>query len=229
MITKKELEEEVLKWRHVSIELALEISRMLVRLRDNQEEKSVGRYTLKNPWYRTDDLKSYGYIPLGESYKGHLTELFEDLFLAVKTLNKNRSYVKDGPLYFLDVGCGPANIMRMVKSIFSGIVVHGLEIDKKTIEIAHNTGDYNIFNCDINKWNGYKDYNIIYSYMPLKNVEDMEKVSQRIVKQMKKGAIFIPRFLGNGRSNPYPSLKKLKSLKKKDRNKRHQSEIYQKV
>jgi len=153
---------------------------------------------------------------------GHLSRAF---ILAHNELRK------DFPcraLKFLDAGCGVGNIMLLAKSVHfnNGFDVYGIEFDPEIAEVAkkltrHVNGRIHV--GDISTYTKYHQYDLIFYYVPICNMEKMHKFANTLAKQMKLGAYVIC----TGSSSPFcisksfknaeidsPLYKKVKGFKK---------------
>lgn len=89
---------------------------------------------------------------------------------------------------FLDVGCGPGTKMALAAH-FYGLEAWGIEIDP---DMAQAAGQYGTVVCAdaLNSAPGaYAFYDLIWLYRPLRDVTLEWQLEQRIISEMKPGAI----------------------------------------
>ena len=87
---------------------------------------------------------------------------------------------------FLDLGCGNGNVLRYAKNI--GYDVTGVEIDK-SFEKYLTDYNYVINNIELLDNDFYKNFDIIYSYIPIK--EGKCNYINKLVNCMKVGAYLV--------------------------------------
>jgi SAM-dependent methyltransferase len=87
---------------------------------------------------------------------------------------------------FLDVGCGPATKGTLAREIF-GLDVAGIEVDLAMARVAsaHST----VFAKDALDFEDYGSYDIIWLYMPFRDVHLEAELERKIMAAMKPGAI----------------------------------------
>ena len=109
--------------------------------------------------------KYWGNLPIDWSILNPLYEVYEKDFT------------------FLDLGCGAGNVLRYAQNI--GYDVTGVEMDKSLFKYLE---PYNYFSNNIENLSGefYSNYDVIYSYLPLK--EGREDYIRKIIENMKIGA-----------------------------------------
>ena len=93
---------------------------------------------------------------------------------------------------FLDVGCGFG--LKVFLAHQAGFIASGVEYCKKYAEIAKKTsGSHNhiIMQGDALDFKSYKDFDVIYAYRPIANAELMNKLTHKVVDEMKVGAYII--------------------------------------
>lgn len=115
---------------------------------------------------------NYPYIPVDE-YR--LSIIIKDLIKS-KIDFKNKS--------FIDIGCGVPIIPKIFK-ILGCKESSGLEFEELYCRMDHEKylihGDLTTFN--------FKDYDILYSFNPIRNSELMEKGLNNIMTTMKEGSV----------------------------------------
>ena len=139
----------------------------------------------------------YSFIPLP-----HFRDLIQDFYETYRKLRK-----KTKAPTFIDIGCGCGNILVLAQSI--GYKIYGIDNDPKCINIARKlcfaglpTYSERIFRGNILNYNGYEKYDVLYYYVPIKEIRLMLKAAKRIHNQMKVGAIIYPvQFYGLFRSS----------------------------
>lgn len=106
---------------------------------------------------------------------------------------------------FLDVGCGPGNIMAMAyayglakygnkknREDNKTIQCYGIEHDVRLAKIASSIRIGTVFNQDALKFKDYNRFDIIYYYRPIKDKDMGKRLDERIRSLAKPGAIIIP-------------------------------------
>lgn len=114
---------------------------------------------------------------------------------ALFTVFEKLKFEKSKEIKFLDAGCGTGMIMSIADAYFERNVSYGIEIYKKYIDRAVTLNSKfkdRIFHMDIRDFKKYGDYDIIYSYMPLVNIDDdLFPFYRNIAKQLKSGSYII--------------------------------------
>ena len=144
------------------------------RIRDSL--KAIGEFN-----HDLEQEGSYPYIPMGACDK--LYELFSRILQLPGYRRK-----------FLDVGCGTGRIVKLAQKC--GIPAKGIEYHSPYIKLGEiafefSSGDLiekNAFELD---YNFLKDFDIIYTYMPLYDREKMSKFHVSMVCEAKFGTIFV--------------------------------------
>jgi len=133
---------------------------------------------------------SYPFIPNNGLYRIIQTTKAIKLKLMYGDTDEN-SWNKY-PETFLDVGCGYGNIMALAN--FNGFKVSGIEIDKRLIDIGKTLWGkgFKFYNENAFKFKKYKDFDVIYYYCPMRDVEKEKELEEIIERKMKKGAYLIP-------------------------------------
>jgi len=100
------------------------------------------------------------------------------------------------PYKFLDCGCGIGNVVMLAHTI--GYNADGIEYDGKTHRIAEKltraklTSDMRIIRGDITTFRSYKNYDVIFYYVPISNTAKMGLFVSRLKEKAKVGAYIIP-------------------------------------
>ena len=92
-------------------------------------------------------------------------------------------------LKLIDCGCGIGNVMLLAKSI--GYYVYGIEYDLESSKIAESLTDSKVVCGDILTFDGYADFDVIYYYTPIRDVDKMRKFLEKIINDMKVGGIIV--------------------------------------
>lgn len=104
----------------------------------------------------------------------------------------HRMESEKGKHKFLDIGCGIGNIVLLAHEI--GFDAYGLEYDEKIYDIAKGiVGKDHIFLGDMTSFRRYGEYDVLYYYQPMVNLDAMDKFGKRLVRVVKPGAYVIPR------------------------------------
>jgi len=129
-----------------------------------------------------------------------------------KANEEDRMWMHPNTLAFLDVGCGPGNILQQVYGYLThkfrvefpdrdkrpNIQVTGIEHDVRLAKIADESRCGTIYNIDAFKFEGYNKYDIIYYYRPIKDSKLGVEMEEMIRKRAKPGSIIIPNFAHKG-------------------------------
>jgi SAM-dependent methyltransferase len=134
--------------------------------------------------HRLTEGKSYPFIP-------HDPVDLVHIFTNVEKYLYNRG-IKHDPT-FLDAGCGVGNIMALAHSV--GFDVSGIDINPDLIELAHHlfrhTQNYELDICDILSYNRYNEFDIIYYFCPIQDIELEKQFEKKVETDAKRGAIII--------------------------------------
>ncbi len=115
-------------------------------------------------------------------------QVFEELVIATNHLKEKHATEDLGGFRFVDVGCGFGNVMLLAEQF--GYDVYGIEKDETSIEAALDFFDQDqIIRADVMKYNGYKDFDVVYYFCPL--TEGEREFEEFIENQIKPGAILI--------------------------------------
>lgn len=123
---------------------------------------------------------------------------YEDIELTFKFLEE-LSY--DVELNLLDVGAGYGQILYYFYNNSNINKLHGIEIDTDYVSIFNNkllslfnNNDDNrvkIFNMDAFDFENYDDYNVMWTYSPIKNDYYCMSLYDKIISQLNKKTYFI--------------------------------------
>ncbi len=118
------------------------------------------------------------------------------LIVVLSNLLKRLKNETPSPYRFLDCGCGIGNVMMLANAI--GFNAEGIEYDGMTYRIAKEitgrlTGDkrVSIMRGDITKFRGYKNYDVIYFYIPISEHEKMQLFMDRLKEKTRVGAYIV--------------------------------------
>ncbi|MDR0861080.1 MAG: class I SAM-dependent methyltransferase [Candidatus Peribacteria bacterium] len=90
---------------------------------------------------------------------------------------------------FIDVGCGVPLIPDFIKDLGCKDV-HGLEYNPRIVNmVKSHYPDVALHEDNMLTYQEYGKYDILYTYNPLRDPEDMEKALLIIMNQMKPGAV----------------------------------------
>lgn len=112
--------------------------------------------------------KNWGNLPIEWPLLGCLYDIYKEGFT------------------FVDLGCGAGNVLRYAQN--AGYEVAGVEYDKTLFKYLE---PYNYFSNNIEDLSPefYKDYDVIYSYCPLK--DGQRDYINSIIEHMKPGAYLV--------------------------------------
>ncbi len=103
---------------------------------------------------------------------------------------------RENPLRFLDVGCGGGIQVVSATRIFDR--ADGIEYDpgyaaaaRAVMDFAPALADCTIFQKDALRFEGYADYDVVYFYRPMRDVERMHQLEKRIATCVRPGTILI--------------------------------------
>ena len=149
--------------------------------------------TSKNKNYRTLNQDFYGYIAYQDSYR------LKQIYSLIITLNgivtekQNEEKVK-----VLDLGCGFSHLINAFTGQPNNIIVNGIEYQKDIVNYMNNyyTGLNLVTQGDLTKLSKkciqlISNADILYSYVPISNVDIYIEAYEFIISKMKKGALLI--------------------------------------
>lgn len=159
--------------------MSYELSRFLSHLQGSGHEdvKEERRREKAGEWH---------YVPYGiEDFVGAFKEACE-MFTDLHGMD---------PQSFLEVGCGKAWITLYVQSAMYGKdKAFGLENHKPYVDFSRLLcGDKAIIQGDALRFKRYGDYDLIYFYMPFRDVKKQKKLVDLITSQA-KGIVFCPAY-----------------------------------
>lgn len=155
--------------------------------------------------------KHFGFIPTSLHYN-----IIDTLLLLYNHI-KHTAHGEKHPIYFLDIGCGIGNIVKIAD--FIGFWAYGLEYNTKIYNVAKKLiGKHNAIKGDMLTFKNYHKYDVLYYYQPMPDYNLMQDFAIKLAKKMKVGTYVIP----NG-DNSFGKMKSFQSI--------HLGEmqIYQKV
>lgn len=133
-----------------------------------------------------DHVGMYNDIPLPFSLFSRLMQLARRTALALN---------REGPISFLDVGCGVGLKVLQAAQVFE--IARGLEYDATRVVVAdelikrlHRPED-RAFQADALTYNGYAGHDVIYAYKPLSMHDLLVKMESRIVEQARPGTVLV--------------------------------------
>jgi len=136
-------------------------------------------------------LGAYRDIPM-------LPHLFMAMMHAAWRVKSAESWSE--PLQFLDVGSGRGTTLLMASRFFP--TVHGIELDPgyhehacKLLNTDRTIGCSSI-NANALEFEDYGNYDIIYFYKPISDIDRLVEMEARIVAQAKPGTLLIAPYLG---------------------------------
>lgn len=131
------------------------------------------QYKLNNEVGRDSQGKYYGYIPM---YSWVLQEIAKDIKMNIPNLEEKQ---------LIDAGAGTNLVANFFKGVLDLNSSVGLEISDVYLTLDKSK---KLIKGDILKFN-FKDYDIIYSYNPIRDNKLMIKGLKNIIKTMKNGAV----------------------------------------
>jgi SAM-dependent methyltransferase len=140
----------------------------------------------------------------GENRERLVPEYFEFFPLDSKLVRKELNFVArtclatpEGVKRFLDVGCGPGNVMLVAESF--GFIPAGIEYNPVLVQrapfprldsYAADNGR-GIYQQDAFMFKYYGEFDVVYLYCPVANHGLEVKLENIIESQLKKGALYI--------------------------------------
>lgn len=137
-----------------------------------ENKKNYENYIKNNRFTYNRDDNNFGYIPLPSAKLKNINDYYEEGFK------------------FLDLGCGPGNILNFANNC--GYDVTGVEFDPT---FKDSLKDFNHLIDDINNLpeEFFSDFDFIYSYVPLKN--GFKDFLNKVINNMKVNSyLFIPSY-----------------------------------
>lgn len=113
------------------------------------------------------------------------------LIYAALARRMSRALGRNGPLHFVDVGCGVGLKLLQAASLYEQ--VSGIEYEPHRAKAAANwLGQLaQVLTADALTFQGYGDYDVIYAYKPLQDDDMMRQTEDRLVQQARPGTILI--------------------------------------
>ncbi len=165
------------------------ISQSILAMTPNYQQMGQ-KYSIKEVSLKNKLMKYYEFIP-NTSYE--VATILKRLFKTI--------YKKKYPhINFLDVGCGPGNILAIASIL--GYNVKGIEYETKYKKFVPNRFAYRVLFMDAFDYNKYDSYDVIYFYQPLVQAEAMSKLLYHMNKTIKVGTYIIA--FHSGVANRYP-------------------------
>jgi len=122
---------------------------------------------------------------------------FEDVKNYLKKACRNSD---DWQPKFLDCGCGVGNIMLAAYHL--NYKVSGIEYEPAVYEVAKkmfmSMRSAKVIHGDILEFGKYHLYDVIYYYVPILNGDKMKQFYDKLLNDMKVGAVVIPYGYGEG-------------------------------
>lgn len=134
-------------------------------------------------YFLEDGKQCFGFIPYYD---------YDNTVYILTKLRGNYGYWYKSRPKFLDIGCGIGNIVLLAKAV--GYAADGLEYNPKIYEVAKlvcRGTAAKIFKADMNKFDHYGDYDVLYYYQPMTGNTDMNKFTRKLAEKMKPGAYVI--------------------------------------
>ncbi len=129
--------------------------------------------------------KHYGYIPASAHTTVDTLIRVNDYIMSKKGDDSFRS------VKFLDIGCGIGNVMLIAQ--YMSWVASGIDRRKRSLatgkKLLGGVGEF-IYG-DILKFRRYRHYDVLYYYQPMHGDGLMQKLVDKLAKDMKEGAIVI--------------------------------------
>lgn len=117
---------------------------------------------------------TYGYIPLpNKEFLPSLTAAYEYLGPSAR---------------FIDVGCGVGT--KVIRASRLGWDAYGIEINPRFVRLAQRFGAAAI-EADARTWNGYADFDCVFMFHLLTDVDQERELEYKVMEAMKPGALLI--------------------------------------
>ena len=155
-------------------------------------------YAYESSFYRLHDYLSpprpnpedyvgkHNDIPLPFTHFAQLMQLARRTCLAVG---------RKAPLSFIDVGCGVGLKVLQAAEVFE--ISQGLEYDATRVVVADHLIHHmrrsldKVFQADALDYEGYGDFDVIYTYKPFSSMDLLIQMEQRMIEQAKPGTVFV--------------------------------------
>lgn len=111
---------------------------------------------------------------------------------------------------FLDVGCGIGT--KLILAHYLGLPSHGIEINQRYLDIAYEKlgiDSARLIAGDARKFEGYKLYQIIYFYCPMRDPKLQRELEKAIYDGARDGTILIQVLKQNDDAEIEPDLHRL--------------------
>ena len=130
----------------------------------------------------------YPYIPFSN---GQFVRIVDEAMAIYKNIADRKSHQRPR---FLDAGCGIGSKVRLAAS--RGFHSDGVEILKKYCDIARKVCDRvcdssSIIHSDLREFNGFGNYDVIYTYSPMLSSASNKAWQMRMAEQAKERALFL--------------------------------------
>ena len=139
----------------------------------------------KNPNIKNEYCKRHYFIPLS------IESLLDSLHFIKQYLVKRDRLTNNfcGRYKFLDAGCGIGWVTQLAQGY--GYDSYGIDIEPHNIYIAKRlfnwySGKFEV--ADITKYQ-YKDYDVVYYYVPIRDEELESKFEKKVNRELKIGSI----------------------------------------
>ena len=142
-----------------------------------------------------DEAGEFHFIPLT------VDDFVEQLTVAVGLLRacpmEEQEYRRNPvPIKFVDVGCGIGTKLLLANRLFYDLELYGIEKFPRYVKIAKALfQDAHMMPAEVIQADAltqsYKDYDIIYFYCPMFDMDKQLALEKQIIKTAKKGALFM--------------------------------------
>lgn len=151
-------------------------------LKRNKEYEKINKGTHK--------MDRWHFIPCS------IDRVLDDILLVSKDCDKGHRYNNHYNMYhynmsFVDAGCGNGWVVEVAKNL--GYKAFGVEIEDKNVDAIHHLFPdlkNNIIHGDILDIS-YKDFDVVYFYCPIHNLELQNKFTIKVLKEVKVGSYII--------------------------------------
>lgn len=155
-------------------------------------------FSYQGAFYRLHDYLSPP-RPNPEDYIGRHNDIPLQFTLFVRLMQLARRSARalgtQGPLSFLDVGCGVGLKVLQATQFFE--IAQGLEYDGTRSVVADRLVHHprrvkdRAFQADALEYDGYGGFDVIYAYKPLSSVELLMQMEARIIAQARPGTVLV--------------------------------------